>query len=50
MITSIPIKGGTAAGNVSATVPAPGFSAGDRLILLTRDQQTFYILCKEVRL
>lgn len=27
-----------------------GFSAGDNLILLTKDQQLFYILCKEVLL
>ena len=32
------------------TLTDPGFSVGDTLILLSPDQQTFYILCKEVHL
>lgn len=32
------------------TLTDPGFSVGDTLILLSPDQQTFYILCKEAHL
>lgn len=32
------------------TLTDPGFAVGDTLILLSPDQQTFYILCKEVHL
>lgn len=39
-------------GRVSGTLTLAdhGFAAGDTLLLLSRDQQTFYILCKEVPL
>lgn len=44
----------TAAGSGSLsgtlTLTGHGFAAGDTLLLLSRDQQTFYILCKEVHL
>lgn len=42
----------TGSGSLSGTLALAdhGFAAGDTLLLLSRDQQTFYILCKEVPL
>lgn len=42
----------TGSGSLSGTISLTdhGFAAGDRLLLLSSDQQTFYILCKEVHL
>lgn len=42
--------GGSGTLSASLTLRDAGFSAGDRLVLLTGNQQTFYILCKEVQL
>lgn len=44
-----PVSGGTLDGKPMKTTDF-GFKAGDNLILLTRDQQLFYVLCKEVLL
>ena len=36
--------------NTKLTLTDHGFAVGDHLVLLSRDQQTFFILCKEVHL
>ena len=48
-LSSLAVYDGKLSTKVEANIPAPGFAEGDRLIMLTRDQQSFYILCKEVR-
>ena len=44
-----PVTGGKLSVKAAKTTDF-GFKAGDNLILLTKDQQVFFILCKEVLL
>lgn len=47
--SSMTISGGTVALNAVATQDGPVLKAGDEVLLLTADDQTFYILDKVVR-
>lgn len=49
-LETIPITGGTLDYSHAYVHKPPLFAVGDRLVLLTADQQTFYIICKEVAL
>ncbi|MBQ7144657.1 MAG: DUF2577 family protein [Oscillospiraceae bacterium] len=44
------ITEGSLAGTLSMELPSQALAVGDLVILLTRDQQSFFVLCKEVKL